>query len=304
MIRLKIDNMKLLFDLRKPEYSYMIGFIQTDGYLRKDERGRGKMVIEINIRDKYILKKFQKLIPVYSYFFTRKKTVKFKKYKKIYKVTLAGLNCYNKQFRETVNYYGVPYGKKYSKISPPKSKYSENDYWRGIIDGDGSLGFTATNKPFISLVTCSSKLAKAYIEFINQFVQVERKVNKNKRDTAYNIVVTNEDSQKIISMLYYDNCLSIPRKYKMAKKILKWKFQYSSHNRTWIKKDIQFLINNPIEICLNKFKKVGRKEYNIKNQRWNERKQLEKIGIDVPYFKSDKYSSPWRNKKKNKKYEK
>lgn len=37
---------------------------------------------------------------------------------------------------------GMTYGKKSDIITIPIISFSEIDYWRGMIDGDGSLGFT------------------------------------------------------------------------------------------------------------------------------------------------------------------
>jgi hypothetical protein len=220
---IKMKKKNLLFDLKKPPYSYMIGFIQADGNLFAMERNRGRLSIEINNRDKYILKQFQKLIPAYSSITSRERTIVFKSKNKIYHKKYVNLRCYSREFRETINYYGVPYGRKNTTIEPPKSRHSEIDYWRGMIDGNGSVGFTATGKPFISLVICSDALAEAYFKFLNKKLQVNKDVNRNARDKVYNVMLSNEDAQKLISILYYDNCLSLPRKYKIAKEISKWK---------------------------------------------------------------------------------
>lgn len=98
----------------------------------------------------------------------------------------------------------------------------ESDYWRGIIDGDGSLGFTKNGIPYISLVTCSEILSNQYIIFLEQIIGYKKITTKNKRDSAYNIMVTNENAQKVIKRLYYKDCLSINRKYNMAIDIINW----------------------------------------------------------------------------------
>jgi hypothetical protein len=35
---------------------------------------------------------------------------------------------------------GIPYGKKSETVNPPSNPFSEKDYIRGLIDGDGSIG--------------------------------------------------------------------------------------------------------------------------------------------------------------------
>lgn len=275
----------LLFDLKEPNYSYLIGFIQSDGYLikRKGERGeKGKMTIELSVIDGSILKKIKKLIPVYSDIRTRVRDTNFKKeYKSI------SLFVYNKEFRRTVNYYGVPYGKKSKIIQPPKQKYSEIDYWRGIIDGDGSVGFTKDGNPFISLITASRKLFKSYCKLIYKHIGVKHNPKRNKRDKVYNVVLFNEEAKKFVGLLYYNKCLSINRKYKISAKILKWKRPYNSKKFTkpkhfWTKKEKNFLVNNSVKDCLLKFNEL--RPSSIKQIRCIERKKLKHKGINIKQF--------------------
>jgi hypothetical protein len=119
---------------------------------------------------------------------------------------------------------GLPYGAK-SKIvrQPPVNTISIIDYWRGIIDGDGSLGITRNNIPFLSLTTYSDQLAIDYEHFLFSFTGKRKKLKRNRRDNIYNIMISREDAQLIVKTLYYNNCLCINRKKRSAKKIMKWK---------------------------------------------------------------------------------
>jgi hypothetical protein len=42
---------------------------------------------------------------------------------------------------------GPPVGRKSQIVRPPALPFSEVDYLRGIIDADGSVGFTASGLP-------------------------------------------------------------------------------------------------------------------------------------------------------------
>jgi len=243
-----------IFDLSEPKFSYMFGFMQADGHLSSEERGRGKMTIELSERDSHILESFKEIISVNSTLTSRKRDTNFKK-----NTITCSLIVYDKLFRDTLNFYGIPNGKKSDKIKPSLYSYSKYDYWRGIIDADGSIGITNKNKPFISLVTASEELSNAFSDFIYDMTDFRPNINRNKRDNVFNITITNEKSQKIVSLLYYKDCLSLNRKKEISKKIIDWVRPENMKSRpqkrlSWNCKEKEFLINNTLENCLLIFK--------------------------------------------------
>jgi hypothetical protein len=207
------------------------------------------MSIELCEKDLYILEKFKDLIKVNSTLSTRIRSTNFKK-----NYTSFCLNIYNKEFRETIISYGIPSGKKSNIIEPSSYEYSEFDYWRGIIDADGSIGITATGKPFLSLATASENLAIGFSEFIYKYTGFKNNVTRNKRDNIYNMMISQEKCQKIILLLYYKHCLSLPRKYELSKKILNWKrpknIKIRNEERVkWSNEEKEILLKNSIEEC-------------------------------------------------------
>ena len=148
--------------LENPYYAYLFGFIQTDGHLYNSTRDRGRLSIEINKQDEHILLAFKNFIPFHSSITERVRTTNFSANQKsvIWRV-------YDKRFRDYLEMWGLPNGSKSQLIKLPSGQFSKVDYFRGLIDGDGSLGLTAKGFPFLSLVTSSSKIAVGYIEFIN-----------------------------------------------------------------------------------------------------------------------------------------
>jgi len=258
--------MKKLLNLQIPEHSYLIGFIQTDGHLQKNKGNKGKLTIEISQKDNDILEKLQNIIPVKTSIYKRIRETNFcKSYSSI------TLNVFNLEFRKEIESCGVSYGKKSSIIHPPTQKYLENDYWRGIIDGDGSLGFTKNNIPFISLVTKSQKLYEYYRLFLEKH-NIEVNVSPNKRDSCYNIILFNEKAQKIINVLYYDNCLSLNRKQQKATEILNWKRpleikKREKENKKWSQYEIEILKKEDLQTCIKKIKNRTLNAIKIKKNR-------------------------------------
>lgn len=251
-------------NLKIPEYSYFFGFAQTDGSLSKSSRNRGKFQIEISNNDLHILKSFRELFPgVYSSIKARNRDTNFKRNYKSFVFTIS-----DRKFREEINKLGVPYGKKSEIISSPTSDFSERDYIRGLIDGDGSVGMKSGNYPFVSFTVKSERLKIYFIEIIQKVTGERKKLNRNRRDNIYNIMLNREKAQKFVKYLYYPECLSLARKMKSVKKALRWKrpvslkkiFRNEWHN--W--EDEYLLSHSAKESC----KFLKRSEKSVKIRKW------------------------------------
>lgn len=205
-----------MFNLLNPNHAYIYGLFQTDGHLREGTRNRSQFTLEINVRDKDIIKKISQALPVKANTFTRTRTTNFGTH------TSIGLRVCNYIFKEHIKSLGFPVGKKSHIIQEPLIPFSTLDYYRGIIDGDGSVGVTKDGFPFISLITASESLMKSYCKLIYDTCNLYKTINRNKRDNIYNICLYRENAQQLIEKLYYPNCLGLNRKIKKAKQALKW----------------------------------------------------------------------------------
>jgi hypothetical protein len=209
-----------VFDLTIPENAYIFGLLQTDGSLnkRKNRTKTTSLSIEIKKSDEDILLKLQKVLPVSSYLKYRKRNTNFKDNYESVSLIINGQG-----FRDELNRLGLPIGKKSEIISTPKTEYSKSNYWRGIIDGDGSLGFSNRGIPFVSLTTKSEKIAREYKLYLKLINGLAPKSNRNKRDNIYNIIVYRELAKNVADKLYANNTICLDRKYNLAMSILDWK---------------------------------------------------------------------------------
>lgn len=226
--------------------SYFIGFLFADGNLYECDRNRGKIRIEINSKDKDILYDFAKLFNLNYIIRARNRTTNFKN------IATHTLIIYDFNFRCELKHCGMIAGKKSDIVSVPKVPYSDKDFWRGFIDGDGSLGFTKTGKPFISLITKSESLKNEYLNFIFKYINKNKTINRNKRDNAYNIMLMNEDAQDIAKLLYYDGCISLNRKKQISVKVTNWVRNYACKKRLidyrkWCKYEDTYVLSHSLE---------------------------------------------------------
>lgn len=198
-------------------WSYFLGFLQADGTVMLDSR-HGSIRFELSIRDEDILRSIQaNLLPLYSSLESRTRDTNFKD-----DYTSSILKISNSELcREVVNVYRIPIGKK-SEIIKPIMNIIEKDYWRGLIDGDGSIGITSANRPFISFTTDSDAMQEAYVELIYKIINRKLLTARNTRDDIYNIILFDEDAQKLVEYLYKDSSISISRKYENYLKVKEW----------------------------------------------------------------------------------
>lgn len=237
-------------NVENSQHAYFIGLAQSDGTLQEQDRNRGRFSIELKAEDEDLLNEVGSIFDCYSSITKRTRDTNFElNYESVI------LRLYDKSFRDEIKKY-VPVGKKSSDISEPAG-ISLRDYYRGIIDGDGSLGITGQGIPFISLVTASESLARSYETFIEKVTGLKKHTNRNKRDNVFNIMVTKEGAQKLIAYLYYDKCLGLKRKKEAAKQALAWKRPASMRRKPdkiiWTPIQDEFLITHTPEECRQMF---------------------------------------------------
>lgn len=204
-------------DLMNPAHAYLYGLIQTDGHLSQDTGNKGKLQIELSNTDADVLEQLASAISFHSHISTRVRSTNFSPAHKS-----ATLLVCAKEFRDELISLGMIVGKKSETIDVPRGEFSRTDYFRGVVDGDGSLGFTAHGFPFLSLCTASDKIAVAYEAFTRQVTGKEKRLKRNSRDGVFNITVFKEDAQSVAATLYSEGCIAISRKKRMALAIQAW----------------------------------------------------------------------------------
>lgn len=210
------DSSSFVLDLKTDIHAYFYGYALADANLRENTRNRGCLSFEIKSSDIDILKELSNKMQWQSSFCFRKRVTNFGP------IETCSLKFFDINLRKQLMNYGFPAGKKSDICDVPNCEYDENAFWRGFLDGDGSLGLTAQNKPFVSLVTTSDKIASAYLDFIEKITGEVKHNNRNKRDNAYNIAVFNEMAVIMVNEIYAGKDLSIERKKNKAKEILDW----------------------------------------------------------------------------------
>ncbi|MFI6000533.1 hypothetical protein ACIA98_08930 [Streptomyces sp. NPDC051366] len=252
-------------DLTDPRYAYMFGFLQADGHLAQRAGRKGALAVEINARDIHILRAFQELTAYYSSIRERVRATNFAVEAHSATWTVCSLEA-----RTIVNDLGIPYGKKSLRIKPPRTEFSRPDYLRGIIDADGSLGWTAQGWPFLSLTSASTAIAAYLCHYGKKITGTERTISRNKRDGVYNVCYYKETAQQLASHLYYPGCLSLEHKKANADAMTGWarpaNMKVVPPRRRWaLHEDLRLLeIGDPAAAAVE----LGRSESACRQRLW------------------------------------
>lgn len=249
--------------------SYMFGLFQTDGHMSQSERNRGRFCLEISSKDEDIIYKLEKLIPYHIGIKkrTRNNKIKGRSYRKEY----ISLKVYNINFRNFLFESGLPYGEKSEIIKPPLhvENLSIKDYVRGLYDGDGSLGLIENGTPFMSFTTYSDDIAHFLNEYISKITgKPLKEIKRNNRDNIYNIMIVREDAVVFCNEVYYDNCLSLDRKYNKSIEVKNWirpEGMIISNKSSWDDYQDDFILNHSLEESVEV---LNRSESSIKTRLW------------------------------------
>ncbi|MGW8850402.1 hypothetical protein ACWGNE_21840 [Streptomyces xiamenensis] len=204
-------------DLEVPCYAHMFGFLQMDGSLSAGKGNRGRLSVEVGHRDIGLLQEFQRITPYYTSISERVRDTNFTSSYHSAVWTLCSLEA-----RTQLMELGLPQGRKSHLVRPPTMSFMAADYWRGVIDADGSLGITAQGLPFLALTTASEALAHAFCAYTRAVTGAERVPARNSRDSIFNIMYTKESAVEMIKHLYYPGSCGLERKQQSAARASRW----------------------------------------------------------------------------------
>jgi hypothetical protein len=256
---------KAHFDLSDPASAYVFGFIQADGHHYAGKGRKGRISIEIKADDVGLLHDMQQVLPWRTSITFRTRTTNFSS--SAYRT--AVLNLCMLEGRARFLELGLPVGRKSAIIAPPAEPFSHSDYLRGVIDADGSVGFTAKGWPFISLVTASSAIAAFTCTEILRITGAARTVRPNARDGVMNVMIASDPAVKFARWLYEDACIALERKREAALAVSSWErpvgIRARGNPKRWTPAEDAVILRMS---TMGAAKILGRTEKSVHMRRW------------------------------------
>lgn len=211
-----LDN--TIFNELTNDSEYWLGFITADGCLTA-----GKLKFNLNIDDKNHLYKFtlfsKSSNPVNEYHNIKNNFGTH---------SLVNLTISDKILCNKIMEYGLCERKSTNEFIISEALANSKDFWRGVIDGDGTVGVKSqTNKdynyPYITLGTNCYNLICRYCEFIDINLSIKN-VNINVKNNIYNdfysVSFKGLKALNIIKLLYNNSTTYLDRKYNKAIEII------------------------------------------------------------------------------------
>ncbi|MFD4428066.1 LAGLIDADG family homing endonuclease [Nocardia sp. NPDC058497] len=269
----KIGTPEVELDPAIPGVAYTVGLLQADGSHEGSLEGKGRVSLELSVRDQTVLTQIADILPCYSSIGRRSRATNFAA-----RSETATLRLYDKSTRRAFANLGVTIGRKAEEIAPPAQPFAEADYLRGLLDGDGSVGFTRKGEPFVSFVTASPAAAEFFCRAVRNVCGVERSCRPNQRDGVRNIMVLNRGAAQLAAWAWYSpDVIGIERKSAAAAGVAQWSpsaakaGRYGVTRQRWTAlEDAVVLEHPPMEAA----KLLGRTVSSVSARQWRLRRRV------------------------------
>lgn len=212
-------NENFFINMNSAEKWYWAGFILADGCISKS-------VLEITLKksDHKHLMKFLKCIK--SNYEIYNKKIKGKN-DKIYEASRLVIS--NIVFINSLKKLGLTERKSFTAKPLDVPIKFEKDFWRGVFDGDGHIGFyniklkNGCRKGTLISLVGTKEICEGFKSFCSKYVDVSyRKVKLDKRSEKLYEFSLNGDKSIIISNNLYNNSkIYLDRKYEISKQFMK-----------------------------------------------------------------------------------
>ena len=192
---------------------YFYGFMLADGNIR---RGLDTVSITVKDTDRDILDKLCNYVIKTGREVKLSETPLDKRTGKIYK--RATFNFAHKEIIKRLINQGFEPAKSGKEKLPKFDYMNSRDFWRGLIDGDGSIPAVGNTLILVG----SFEVINGFISFLDANIGLitkrKAKVMNGKTLDYARVAITGQDAKNAIKFLYEDAHIYLDRKFELAKK--------------------------------------------------------------------------------------
>lgn len=202
-----------VFDTVTPESAYWVGFLMADGAVTTHRQGAPQIRVNLSETDREHLLKFRSFLKS-SHTVSR---IVLNDHRPGWENSQpqASLSVASARLSEALARFGVVPRK--SKTAEVRGGLEHNrDFWRGVVDGDGSVGFSG-GRPVLQLAG-SRPLMEQFLSYVQTVAETKAQVRPS--GPIWAIGVTGKAAVQVIQALYEGSRVSLDRKRVKAEGIL------------------------------------------------------------------------------------
>lgn len=207
------------FEELTEDAAYWIGMLMADGYLSKSN-GSWYVALSLVETDKKHVESFKSFLGCHNHKICVHKNSASRN-------NLATLRIASQKLTDKLISYGVTPRKSLTAKAPPQLRLNRH-FWRGVIDGDGSLTVCNKKYPVINL-SGSQFICQQFVDYVKTIVpKCFAKVHPTK--TIYGFATSGQYAIEIIKTLYSNCNVALDRKLKKARIFMQWKSKSSTYH--------------------------------------------------------------------------
>ncbi len=201
------------FDTLTEESEYWLGFLMADGCVSIDREGnRKRLLVQLKKEDESHLYKLK------SFLCSEHRITNYR--------NECQLEIGNSKLVLSLLKYGIVPNK--SPIAEaPDVLLESRHFWRGVVDGDGFVGFINSNKKnntyrqqYTRLSLCGTEnICRQFSEFAFPLTNFFPKVTRMGKKNCYQVHYCTKKAESVIMKLYKNSHVYLDRKYKFSEEV-------------------------------------------------------------------------------------
>jgi len=207
---------KNAFDSITEESAYWAGFLMADGCIASNNSGTKVIALSIKDSDSRHVEKFKRFLGCSHPIHTVKRAHGSGE---LGGGDRAAIRVSSNELASSLEKFGVVARK--SLIATARGGMESNrHFWRGVVDGDGTVASMSSNRLQLSIFS-AGKIAHQFVNYIQGTLRIKGKIYSSKRSDRRAIIhkatYVGKEAAMVASLLYDDQSISLDRKNENAK---------------------------------------------------------------------------------------
>ena len=207
------------------ERAYFVGLMMSDGWLSRGDRCSPAVCLELQEGDAWLVERFREFLKAGHPVIRGTRRAKLPGGRVVLQ-RFAGIKVRSARLVESLGRYGVGFDKSYTARARGGVE-TLPAFWRGVIDGDGTLAVRPDKSAFgsnaaLSLVGSESLLAQflAYVKTV--VADFAGRPRRDHRGQCWGLEITGMGAVLVAGGLYDGAAVALPRKQALAADVADW----------------------------------------------------------------------------------